>query len=171
MSPPTEEQCEQARQVLLEHAKADLDSMRTPGVADKMLSSASDFTRPGVEYVLRNAFDGIWSRDGLEKKYRSLVVISEPGGLGELAKVDWRGRLQSGLFADADAYSILASTGKTAQLKSHVGMGLSNGLNEVEIREAVLHVMGYCGFPTGLDAFSAAEEAIKAWKAAQAQGS
>ena len=50
--------------------------MRTPGVADKMLSSASDFTRPGVEYVLRNAFDGIWSRDGLEKKYRSLVVIS-----------------------------------------------------------------------------------------------
>jgi 4-carboxymuconolactone decarboxylase len=31
-------------------------------------------------------------------------------------------------------------------------MGLSNGLNEVEIREAVLHVMGYCGFPTGLDA-------------------
>ncbi|RSH81357.1 hypothetical protein EHS25_006888 [Saitozyma podzolica] len=104
MSPPTEEQCEQARQVLLEHAKADLDSMRTPGVADKMLSSASDFTRPGVEYVLRNAFDGIWSREGLEKKYRSLVVIS-----------------------------ILASSGKTAQLKSHVGMGLSNGLTEVEI--------------------------------------
>jgi alkylhydroperoxidase/carboxymuconolactone decarboxylase family protein YurZ len=50
--------------------------MRTPGVADKMLASASDFTRPGVEYVLRNAFDGIWARDGLEKKYRSLVVIS-----------------------------------------------------------------------------------------------
>lgn len=143
--------------------------MRTPGVADKMLSSASDFTRPGVEYVLRNAFDGIWSRDGLEKKYRSLVVISwvttrhlpplpvqrtrrtrrtREGGLARARQF----QLQSGLFADADAYSILASTGKTAQLKSHVGMGLSNGLNEVEIREAVLHVMGYCGFPTGLDA-------------------
>jgi alkylhydroperoxidase/carboxymuconolactone decarboxylase family protein YurZ len=50
--------------------------MRTPGVADTMLSSASDFGRPGVEYVLRNAFEGIWARDGLEKKYRSLVVIS-----------------------------------------------------------------------------------------------
>ncbi|GFZ48413.1 hypothetical protein JCM24511_06161 [Saitozyma sp. JCM 24511] len=137
MSPPTDEQCEQARQVLLERAKAELDGMRTPGVADTMLSSASDFGRPGVEYVLRNAFEGIWARDGLEKKYRSLVVIS-----------------------------ILASTGKMAQLRSHIGIGLSNGLTEVEIGEAMLHVAGYCGFPSGLDAFSVAEEAIKDWKAA-----
>lgn len=40
-----------------------------------------------------------------------------------------------------------------AQLRSHVGIGLSNGLTEVEIREAMLHVAGYCGFPSGLDAW------------------
>jgi 4-carboxymuconolactone decarboxylase len=128
--------------------------MRTPGVADKMLASASDFTRPGVEYVLRNAFDGIWARDGLEKKYRSLVVISwvHTSLPTQYVASEWprhQRRRQRGLTS---VRRILASTGKTAQLKSHVGMGLGNGLTEVEIREAVLHVMGYCGFPTGLDA-------------------
>ena len=47
---------------------------------------------------------------------------------------------------------ILAAKGNIPQLKSHVRMGLSNGLKEEEIRECLLHVMGYCGFPTGLDA-------------------
>jgi alkylhydroperoxidase/carboxymuconolactone decarboxylase family protein YurZ len=32
-------------------------------------------------------------------------------------------------------------------------MGLINGLKEEEIRECLLHVMGYCGFPAGLDAY------------------
>jgi alkylhydroperoxidase/carboxymuconolactone decarboxylase family protein YurZ len=45
------------------------------GSADKLLASQSDFSRPGFEYMLRGAFDGIWARDGLEKKYRSLAVI------------------------------------------------------------------------------------------------
>jgi 4-carboxymuconolactone decarboxylase len=48
--------------------------------------------------------------------------------------------------------SILGATGKISQLKIHVKGGLSNGLSEGEIRESMLHVMGYCGFPTGLDA-------------------
>lgn len=47
-----------------------------PKVVDTMLSSASGFTRDGVEYTVRNAFGGIWARDGLELKYRSLSVIS-----------------------------------------------------------------------------------------------
>jgi 4-carboxymuconolactone decarboxylase len=48
--------------------------------------------------------------------------------------------------------SILGATGKISQLKIHVKGGLSNGLTEGEIRESMLHVMGYCGFSTGLDA-------------------
>jgi 4-carboxymuconolactone decarboxylase len=39
-----------------------------------------------------------------------------------------------------------------SQLKFHIKAGLGNGLKEEEIRECLLHVMGYCGFPTGLDA-------------------
>jgi hypothetical protein len=48
--------------------------------------------------------------------------------------------------------SILGATGKISQLKTHVKGGLLNGLTEAEIRESMMHVIGYCGFPTGLDA-------------------
>ncbi|GJN87605.1 hypothetical protein Rhopal_000560-T1 [Rhodotorula paludigena] len=113
-----------ARQKLLDNSKAFLDSMSSEGNADKMLAAQSDFARPGFEYMLRGAFDGIWAREGLER-------------------------------------NILASSGKISQLKSHVGMGLKNGLSEEEIRECLLHVMGYCGFPAGLDAFAAANEVIQ----------
>lgn len=50
--------------------------MSSAGNADKMLAAQSDFARPGFEYMLRGAFDGIWAREGLERKHRSLVVIS-----------------------------------------------------------------------------------------------
>lgn len=46
----------------------------------------------------------------------------------------------------------LTDTSKISQLKFHVKAGLGNGLTEDEIRECMLHVMGYCGFPTGLEA-------------------
>jgi hypothetical protein len=43
---------------------------------DKALAGGvSEFSRPAQEYVTRNAWDGIWGRDGLEFKHRSLVVI------------------------------------------------------------------------------------------------
>lgn len=47
---------------------------------------------------------------------------------------------------------ILGALGQMSQLKSHVQMGLLNGLKEEEIREALMHVMGYVGFPAGLNA-------------------
>ncbi|MBZ6370523.1 MAG: carboxymuconolactone decarboxylase family protein [Microbacterium hominis] len=47
---------------------------------------------------------------------------------------------------------MLAATNKPSQLKFHVRAGLVNGLEPDEIRECLLHVMGYCGFPTGLEA-------------------
>ena len=65
--------------------------------------------------------------------------------------------IRSGLFRKrADSaricVRILAATGKPSQLKFYVRAGLVNGLEPDEIRECLLHVMGYCGFPTGLDA-------------------
>jgi alkylhydroperoxidase/carboxymuconolactone decarboxylase family protein YurZ len=35
----------------------------------------NDFNTPVMEYMVRNVWDGIWSGDGIEKKYRSLIVI------------------------------------------------------------------------------------------------
>jgi 4-carboxymuconolactone decarboxylase len=48
--------------------------------------------------------------------------------------------------------SICAALGHTKELAGHVRGALNNGLSEIEIREAMLHIMGYCGFPVGLEA-------------------
>ncbi|KAK1922512.1 CMD-domain-containing protein [Papiliotrema laurentii] len=101
-------------------------------------NGASEFSTAAQEFVTRNAWDGIWGRPGLEYRQRSLVVIS-----------------------------IAAARGHSKELAGHVRGALNNGLTEVEIREAMLHVMGYCGFPTGLEAFRTAEPVIEAWKAEQ----
>lgn len=42
--------------------------------------------------------------------------------------------------------------GHEKELAAHTRGALNNGLTEVEIREALLHVMGYGGFPKGLEA-------------------
>jgi alkylhydroperoxidase/carboxymuconolactone decarboxylase family protein YurZ len=48
--------------------------------------------------------------------------------------------------------SICAALVHTKELAGHVRGALNNGLTEIEIREAMLHIMGYCGFPVGLEA-------------------
>lgn len=53
-----------------------LGEMTSPETPEKLLAVQSDFCKPGFEYMLRGAFDGIWAREGLERKYRSLTVIS-----------------------------------------------------------------------------------------------
>jgi 4-carboxymuconolactone decarboxylase len=43
---------------------------------DKALSGGgSEFSKTAQEYVTRSAWDGIWGREGLTFKQRSLVVI------------------------------------------------------------------------------------------------
>lgn len=73
--------------------------------------------------MTRNAWDGLWGRPGLELKHRSLVVIT-----------------------------VLAVGGHNQELAGHTKGALRNGLTEVEIREAMLQIMGYAGFPVGLNA-------------------
>lgn len=44
---------------------------------DAQLSRGSnEFMQPAQDYVTRCAWDGLWSRPGLELKHRSLVVIT-----------------------------------------------------------------------------------------------
>lgn len=49
--------------------------------------------------------------------------------------------------------SILAIGGHEKELYAHTRGALRNGLTEENIREAMLHVLGYGGFPKGLEAY------------------
>ncbi|RSH84073.1 hypothetical protein EHS25_005318 [Saitozyma podzolica] len=131
------QQRDEAFQQLYDRGMGNRRKVMGDAYVDKALAGGvSEFSRPAQEYVTRNAWDGIWGREGLEFKHRSLVVIS-----------------------------ICAALGHTKELAGHVRGALNNGLTEIEIREAMLHIMGYCGFPVGLEAFRTCEPVIEAWKA------
>ncbi|BBO26460.1 hypothetical protein AltI4_08480 [Alteromonas sp. I4] len=103
---------------------------------DRALNSASDFTQPMQELATSNAWGEVWVREGISKKTRSLVTIAT-----------------------------LAALKASNELKGHVRGALRNGCTVQEIQEVLLHSAVYCGMPSGLEAFRAADEVIQAWVA------
>lgn len=50
--------------------------------------------------------------------------------------------------------SALTATGKIPELKSELNNGLNNGLTVNEIKEALVQLYAYCGFPRSLNALN-----------------
>jgi len=76
-------------------------------------------------FALDFVMGDIWSRPGLSKRDRNLIVLT-----------------------------MLATLHQTNQLKYYVPGGLNHGLTVVEIREIMTHVAAYAGFPRALDAMA-----------------
>jgi len=53
-----------------------MDSIAGNGAADSAINAQSEFAKPAYEYLMGSCIAGIWDTDGLEKRYRSLTVIS-----------------------------------------------------------------------------------------------
>jgi 4-carboxymuconolactone decarboxylase len=85
------------------------------------------------EYSDEVCFGMVWSRPGLPRKHRSMLNIA-----------------------------MLTALGRLNQLKSHLEIGLNNGLTVEEIREILLQAAVYSGLPSAVDAFRVAEEVLKA---------
>lgn len=102
---------------------------------ERSLANATAFTAPLQELVTENCWGAVWSRDGLDRRTRSLVTIS-----------------------------MLIALRATDELKTHVLGALRNGCTVEEIREVLLHSSAYCGFPAALDAFRAAKEVVENWE-------
>ena len=81
---------------------------------------------PGmVHYTDKVLFDEVWEREGLSKRDRSLVTIAA-----------------------------LTALGKTDQLTFHLGFAQQNGVTEDELKEAILQLAFYTGWPNGMGAMS-----------------
>jgi 4-carboxymuconolactone decarboxylase len=98
---------------------------------DRALANVDDFNRPLQEFLNDYCWGGLWSRPGLPRKTRSLIVIA-----------------------------ILSLLGKERELKAHTKGAIRNGCTIEEIQEALLHVAVYGGIPNGVDAFRIAKEAL-----------
>ena len=99
---------------------------------DKALENgSSDFARPMQELVTEACWGSVWTRDGLEKKFRSLLNIA-----------------------------MLCALNRETELAVHVRGAVNNGATEVEIRETLLQAAIYCGMPAGIGGFKVAQRVI-----------
>ena len=98
---------------------------------DRALGNATEFTAPLQEFVNAHAWGGVWTREGLPRKTRSLITLAA-----------------------------LTALKCPQELKGHVRGALNNGCSVAEIRETLLHCAVYAGVPAAIDAFRAAQEVI-----------
>src|SRR6266853_2027229 len=86
---------------------------------------------PFFETAVEHVWGGVWNRPGLELKYRSLVVVS-----------------------------VLAATGHSEELKTHLRGALNLGWTVEELREALLQIGAYAGFSAAHEALDVLSEIV-----------
>lgn len=98
---------------------------------DASLGNATDFDMPLQEAAMEHVWGGVWTRDGLDRKTRSIVTVS-----------------------------MLVALQAHAELKGHVRGALQNGVSQEELREIIMHAAAYCGYPAALSAMRVAREVV-----------
>ena len=101
---------------------------------DRALDNATDFDMPMQEMTMEHAWGAVWTREGLDRKTRSIVTVS-----------------------------MLIALNAHGALKGHVRGALNNGVSPDEIREVVMHAAVYCGYPAALAAMKVARDVIEAY--------
>jgi 4-carboxymuconolactone decarboxylase len=91
------------------------------------MSFADEFARPMQEFVTEFCWGAVWTREGLDRRSRSLLTIG-----------------------------MLAAANRPEELAGHIRIGLKNGLTKDEIRECFLQVAVYLGMPAALGCFRVA---------------
>jgi len=98
---------------------------------ESSFKNADAFSMPLQELTTEIGWGVFWSREGLTRKQRSLLNLG-----------------------------ILAALNRHHELAVHVKGAINNGLTKEEIREALIHVIPYAGFPAGIDAFRTAKRVL-----------
>lgn len=98
---------------------------------ENSFKNADEFSKPLQDLVTEIGWGAFWTRPGLTRQQRSLLNLG-----------------------------ILAVLNRHHELAVHVKGAVNNGLTREEIREALIHVIPYAGFPAGIDAFRTAKKVL-----------
>jgi 4-carboxymuconolactone decarboxylase len=111
---------------------------------DRSLTRASQFSAPWQEFVTTVAWGQVWTRDGLDRRTRSMLTLA-----------------------------LLTALRCETELAMHIRAAVGNGVTPAEIREVLLHTAVYAGVPAANSAFAVAQEALAELgvQAAQTPGS
>jgi 4-carboxymuconolactone decarboxylase len=94
----------------------------------RALKNTNDFNREFQDLITRYAWGEIWTRPGLPRHTRSLIVIAT-----------------------------MVALNRGDELRMHIRAAFNNGVTREEIKEVLLQSAVYCGVPAGNSAFHAAE--------------
>lgn len=94
---------------------------------DKATASVTPFNRDFQEFITRTAWNDIWNRPGLDRRSRSIIVLS-----------------------------IATALGAWGEFRIHVRGALNNGLSRDEVKEVLMQAGVYAGVPAANHAFKEA---------------
>ena len=98
----------------------------------KSLDNMDAFSKPVQQFVTEAAWGGVWARDGLDARSRSMITVA-----------------------------MLTALGKQHELAVHVRGALNNGVSARELQEILLQSAIYAGAPAALEAFRTAGAVLK----------
>lgn len=99
---------------------------------ERLKNAYNDFSPELVKFTLEYGYADIFSRDNLSEKYRQIGTISALTALGTAQP----------------------------QLKFHINAGLNIGLTEIEIKEIMLLMTVYSGFPSAINGTNTLKEVL-----------
>lgn len=88
-----------------------------------------EIERDFAAFTADTVMGGLWFRDGLAPRERSLITIAA-----------------------------LTALARPHELEIHLGLGLDNGLSRREICEVIMHMAVYGGWPTAVEGMRAAKQ-------------
>ncbi|MDD1828408.1 carboxymuconolactone decarboxylase family protein [Photobacterium sp. ZSDE20] len=98
----------------------------------KVIDSLQDICPALAKYIIEYPFGDIYSRHGLDLKSREIATVAALTAIGNCAP----------------------------QLKVHLNAALNVGCNEEEIKEVILQMSVYAGFPSALNGMFAFKEVL-----------
>lgn len=107
---------------------------------DRSKSSATNFTREFQELITRYAWGTIWTRPGLDRRTRRMLVIG-----------------------------MMAALGRWEECRLHVRAGIAHELEPSDLKEVLLQTAIYAGVPAANTGFQIASEEIEKIKSPQNQ--
>jgi len=99
---------------------------------DKAEASKTNFDSDFQEYITSNAWGDVWSRPGLTKRERSLIVIA-----------------------------LMTALGHDEELAMHIRATKNTGATKEDIKEVLLQTAVYAGVPAANKAFKIAKEVLE----------
>lgn len=98
---------------------------------ERSLAQATAFTQPIQELVTEYCWGVTWTREGLDRRTRSLINLA-----------------------------MLTALNRSHELAVHVRGAINNGVTTEEIQEVFLQTAIYVGVPAALESFRVAEKVI-----------